>query len=91
VSRVDELERMLDELDEIDAMEHEDKVNLILGILEQMGFFRSPEVMKMFFKRVYMREPELLEVVIDHYRDRWTKELRKALKQARRKAKIVRK
>ena len=88
---VEQIEKMLDALDQIDALNDEAKRDLVEDLLDQMGFFSSPETMKMFFKQACIREPELFDMIIENYREKWMKMLRNALKQRKREINIVRK
>jgi len=88
---VEQIEKMLDALDQIDALNDAAKGDLVEELLDQMGFFSSPETMKMFFKQAFIREPELFDMIIENYREKWMKMLRNALKQRKREINIVRK
>jgi len=88
---VEQIEKMLDALDQIEELSDEERTDLVINLLDQDGFFSSPEVMKAYFRQAFMREPELFETIIESYRDKWMKMLRNALKQRKREINIVRK
>jgi len=87
---VQEIERILDELDRLEEMNEEQRAELVCDILLHYIYQMKPEHFKQFFKEFLLQNPEVMDAQLETLRRKWEKQLRLALKQRRREARIRR-
>jgi len=87
---VQEIERILDELDKLEEMSEEQRAELVCDVLLYYIYQMEPEQFKQFFKEFLLQNPEIMDAQLEAMKRKWEKQLRLALKQRRRETRIRR-
>jgi len=86
-----EIEKRLEALEHFESLSKEEQANLLASIIVDMFRGMPPEQMTIFFKSWIMRNPDVLETLLEYFRSTWLKQYREAIKFARRRIRIRRK
>jgi len=85
-----QIEKILDWMDNFENLDIEQKAELISTTIYYYLKQMKPEEFKQFFKTFLLNNPEILDDIVEHFRKRYMKMLREALKRRKRDIKIKR-